>query len=476
MAIGFRAYHYEGELFMYKNRLIKLLLVSILLTVLFSFSQEINPINEGAALLAYEQNTVEIAKLYGPSVVAVNASGNWRERIEDFEFDLELDDFDFEIPLPFLKENSEGNRRFSFRWQGEDDEEDLTLELPPELEDRLRERLPENFSLNVPDGVVDLVMLEDILPESQGSGFLIDDQHILTNYHVVRSALVKGELELKEYATITVRFPGSDEDLAVDVIGIHSDYDLALLQIKKPEDIPENVVFLSLGDSDSLLVGQKTIAIGNPFGLSATVTTGVVSAIDRLVPLEKKGIPMIQTDAAINLGSSGGPLLNSKGEVVGINTAVLQGRFPLLGGKSSVGFAVPSNVIAEVLPSLRGGSIISDSTDAHFKLGIRVRNLEDYPEAIRQTLRLPESGVIVIEVAKGSPAEAAGLMGTQFSTRVKDERFELGGDVILEADGEGVASVSELQEKIFAKEASDVVELKLWRNGEELVITVEAVQ
>ncbi len=460
---------------MYKNNFIKLLLISILLIGLFSFSQEVQPLDEGETLLAYEQNTVEIARLYGPSVVAVNANTNLRERIEDFELDLELEDFDFEIPLPFLKEDPEGNKGFLFRWKGKNGEEDVSLGLPPELEDRLREHLPENFSFNVPDGVVGFMLPEGILPESKGSGFLIDDQHILTNYHVVRSALVKGELELKEHATITIRFPASEEDLEVKVIGAHSDYDLALLQIKDPEAIPEGVVPINLGDSDSLLVGQKTIAIGNPFGLSATITTGVVSAIDRVVPLKEEGVPMIQTDAAINLGSSGGPLLNSRGEVVGINTAVLQGRFPLLGGRSSgVGFAMPSNVIAEVLPLLKeGGSITGDSSRPHPRLGIRVRSLEDYPETIHKTIRLPESGVIVIEVAEGSPAEAAGLIGSQLATQVEGEIFEVGGDVILEVDGETVSSVSELQEKVFAKDEGDSVELTLWRNGEELVVSIE---
>ncbi len=456
-----------------KNGFVRLLLIVLLLTGFFSLSQEVSPIDEGSALLDYEQNTVEIAKLYGPSVVAVNASGNWQESIEDFELELELDDL--KLPLPFLKEDSEGNRRFSFRWRGGSDEEDLVLELPAEVEDRLREHLPENFSLNIPDGMVDFVLPEGLLPESKGSGFLVDDQHILTNYHVVRPALVRGELELKKHATITVRFPESDKDFDVEVIGAHSDYDIALLQIKNPEDIPENVTSLNLGDSDSLLVGQKTIAIGNPFGLSATVTTGVVSAINRVVTLEQKGMPMIQTDAAINLGSSGGPLLNSKGEVVGINTAVLQGRFPLVGGKSlGVGFAMPSNVVAEILPSLKaGGSIVDSTSNRHPRLGIKVRNLEDYPVAIHETVRLPEFGVIVIEVAEGSPAEAAGLIGAQFDTRVEGESFELGGDVILEVDGEAVVSVNELQVKVFAKEESDLVELKLWRNGEEIIVNID---
>ena len=456
-----------------KNKLAKLFLISALLTSIFSFSQEISPLNEEIALLAYEENTVEIARLYGPSVVAVNASGNWQERVEDFELELELDDFDFEVPLPFLKEDSEGNRRFSFRWRGENDEKNLALELPPELEERLRKHLPENFSFNMPDGAVDFMFLEEVFPESKGSGFLVDDQYILTNYHVVRPALVRGELEPKEYASITVRFPESDEDLEATVVGIHSNYDIALLQVNNPENMPENIISLSLGDSDALLVGQKTIAIGNPFGLSATVTTGVISAIDRVI--EQKGLPMIQTDAAINLGSSGGPLLNSKGEVVGINTAVLQGHLPLLGSRSSgVGFAMPSNLIVEVLPSLKAGGIVDAPVNTHVRLGIKVRDLEAYPESIRQTIRLPESGVIIVEVARGSIAEASGLIGAQFATRVEGESFELGGDVILEVDGETITNVEQLQEKILSKEAGDEVELKLWRNGEELTVPLVA--
>src|SRR5690606_6972342 len=147
--------------------------------------------------------------------------------------------------------------------------------------------------------------------QSSGSGFVVDDEgHIVTNYHVVRAALEADSVALRTGGTITVVFPGSADELPVTVVGANPDYDLALLALEDPGALPQGVTPIELADSDTALVGQKVIAIGNPFGLQSSVTQGIISAIGRELPsIGRVEIQMIQTDAAINPGNSGGPLL-----------------------------------------------------------------------------------------------------------------------------------------------------------------------
>ncbi len=322
-----------------------------------SLGQEVTPLAEQET---FKQDIAEIAKRFGPSVVAINVEGNWEENVEDFEVEVEIDDLNFEIPIPFLKEDSQGNKHFSLPWDNKDEEENVSLDLPENLEEGLRERLPENLTLKAPEGtnnVIDFVESIVLLPERAGSGFLIDEIHVLTNYHLVRPALITSGLELKEYANITVHFLGSNNNLAVEVVGFHSNYNLALLKIKNPEEIPKGTIPLPMGNSDDLQIGQEAIVLGNPLDAGPSVTAGIISALDGEMPSQTKiSEPMIQIDADIDVDSSGGPLLNSKGEVIGINTAVGQGYIPVLGNTSSkMGLVIPSNLIVEVLDLLKNG-------------------------------------------------------------------------------------------------------------------------
>ena len=268
---------------LYISNIAKLFLAGILFVNIISLGQEGTSLAEQEILLNHEQNTVEVAKRFGPSVVAINVEGNWEDNIEDFETEVELDKLEFEIPIPFLKEDSQGNRHFSLPWDHKDEGENVSLGLPENLEKDLREHLPEDLLLKPPEGtnnVVDFVESIVLLPQKTGSGFLIDEIHIITNYHLIRPALVKDELEFKEYANVTVRFLGSDNNLEIEVVGFHSNYDLALLKIKNPEEIPQGTIPLQLGNSDDLQVGQKAIVLGNPLNPSSSITTNTISALD----------------------------------------------------------------------------------------------------------------------------------------------------------------------------------------------------
>jgi serine protease Do len=250
-----------------------------------------------------------------------------------------------------------------------------------------------------------------------GSGFVVDEEgHIVTNFHVVAPALgdMIEALELAPGASITVSFlERPDEEFAVRVLGANPDFDLALLALVNAEDFPE-VELIPLADSDLVEVGEKVIAIGNPFGLHSTVTTGVVSAVEREQPgLVGIEIPFIQTDAAINPGNSGGPLLNSSGEVIGINNAILAPAGTFVG----IGFAVPSNLLEESLDDLLAGGLSGLAAAAaqipdRPRLGIIAGpSVADYPEPLRAELGLPEEGVTVMEVSPGGPADEAGIAG-----------------------------------------------------------------
>lgn len=375
------------------------------------------PIEEGRALLEDERNTVEVIERYGPSVVAINIYmlGQRMGPVEG-------------IPPEF--------RRF--------------FDLP---------QAPQS-----PEG----------MPQQQrmgsGSGFVIDeDGRIVTNFHVVRGALQSSRIDLQEGAAITVIFPDRpEEELQVRVLGANPNYDLALLELTDPAELPD-ITPIPLADSDEVRAGQKTIAIGNPFGLSSTVTSGIVSTIAREdIPGAEFAIPMIQTDAAINRGNSGGPLLNSRGELIGINTAILAGAG---GGFVGVGFAIPSNFLAADLAVLQEGGPLGLAATRP-RMGISIDDVGNYPEAVRAHLRLPDRGVIVHAVQPGSPAEAAGLRGTQFAISVGNQTFPAGGDIITAIDGQPVDNASELQAIVFGREAGDTVALTILRDGEEQTVEV----
>jgi serine protease Do len=302
---------------------------------------------------------------------------------------------------------------------------------------------------------------QDQLPEQfeygEGSGFVVDTEgHIVTNYHVV------GEAQ-----KITVTF-WNGLSLDADVVGIDPDSDLAVILV---EEVPQGVRPLSLGDSGTMRVGNIVAAIGNPFGLQGTMTTGIISALGRTLPSQSTAIgggrfsiPMIiQTDAAINPGNSGGPLLNLAGEVIGVNTAIESngGQF------AGVGFAVPSNTVARVLPSLIDGGVYK-----HTWIGISGTELN---VEIREAMELDpmQGGILVIEVIEDSPAEDAGLRGSEDQIEVDGQTLLVGGDVILGIDDVQTTAFADLLTYLAEEtRVGQTVTLELLRDGEALSVDV----
>ncbi len=306
--------------------------------------------------------------------------------------------------------------------------------------------------------------------EGTGSGFVIDQEgHILTNYHVIEGA-----------DQITVRFHNDPKSYPARVVGRAEPLDMALIRVQAPR---EKLKPMRLADSDQVRVGQKAIAMGNPFGLEFTVTEGIVSAIRRnpndgsasgtgaFVPT------VIQTDAAINPGNSGGPLLNSRGEVIGINTFIYSttGVFGGQAQSAGIGFAIPINLAKQYLADLKAGKEITaeEIIRSRPRLGITLSLLpmNQYPENIRRQNRLPETGLMIQQVERGSPAERAGLRPATRSVQLQlrsGQVVELGvnGDVLLEADGNPIANINDLRAVLLSKKPGEAVALKVWRDGQ----------
>lgn len=307
--------------------------------------------------------------------------------------------------------------------------------------------------------------------QGTGSGFVLDKEgYILTNYHVVEGA-----------SRITVKFHNDPKEYRARLVGAAPPLDVALLKVDAPK---ERLVPLVLGDSDRIRVGQKAIAMGNPFGLEFTVTQGIVSAIREnpgAIGDESGLVPqVIQTDAAINPGNSGGPLLNSRGEVVGINTAIFTptGQFGAA-QFAGVGFALPINLVKEYLPALKAGKTLTAEAIAKSRprLGVALIPLSAYPERLRAQYGLPEEGLMVQEVEKGSPAERAGLKPPSRFAYIQlpsGETLQVGvdGDVLLEADGVPLTSIVQLRQVLYAKKPGEAVALKVWRQGKTLTLRV----
>ncbi|MCB9866554.1 MAG: trypsin-like peptidase domain-containing protein [Phycisphaerales bacterium] len=277
-----------------------------------------------------------------------------------------------------------------------------------------------------------------------GSGFIWDKQgHVVTNYHVIQEA---------EGAYVTL--PDNTRYQA-EIIGIWPDNDIAVLQIDAPQDKLQPI---SIGTSGDLKVGQKVFAIGNPYGLDFTFTSGIVSALNREIKAVTGDVisGVIQTDAAINPGNSGGPLIDSAGRLIGINTAI----FSQSGSSAGIGFAVPVDTVNTVVPQL-----ISHGRVVRPGLGVNIAS-----DAISQRLRL--SGVLIMSVSAGSGAEMAGLRPTE-QTR---EGISL-GDVILAVDGEDTPTNKSLLKTLQNHEVGDTVKLTINRNGErlEVPVTLQAV-
>ncbi len=292
-------------------------------------------------------------------------------------------------------------------------------------------------------------------PSGQGSGFLYDDQgHIVTNHHVIAGAL-----------QIQVRFANGATVIA-DLVGSDPDSDLAVIKVNS---LPAGVRPLPLGNSEELQVGQTAVAIGSPFGERNTLTVGVISGLGRTLrgPARSVGsfsIPnVIQTDAAINPGNSGGPLLNLRGEVIGVNTAIAVS----LGGRDfeGVGYAVPAQTVARVVPAL-----IKQGRYDHPWLGISMTTV-DTLFANRFGLAI-NRGVLVGTVQEGSPAAAAGLRGGSTTATYRGLPVRIGGDIIIACNGSPIFSSDQLVGMIDLLKVGDQVVLTVQRGSEQLDVTV----
>jgi len=284
--------------------------------------------------------------------------------------------------------------------------------------------------------------------QAQGSGFVIDsDGHIVTNDHVVENA-----------DSVSVRFwNGNTYDASV--VGTDPSTDLAVIKVDAPSSVLHPV---SLGDSSSVQVGDPVVAIGSPFGLEETVTSGIVSALHRQIEaLNQFTInDTIQTDAAINHGNSGGPLFNAAGQVIGVNSQIAGQT----GANVGIGFAIPSDTVRSIADTL-----ISSGKVEHAYLGVSVQEI---PATVAHDLNLTE-GVETTDVKSGTPAQKAGLKGATGKKVVQGTQYATGGDVITAIDGQKVKTSEGVQLAIDAHHPGDTIEITYWRKGETKTVSVK---
>jgi len=278
-----------------------------------------------------------------------------------------------------------------------------------------------------------------------GSGFVIDKAgHVVTNYHVVEGA-----------KSVQVSF-SDNESLKATIVGADPSTDLAVLRVKASA---RALTPLTLGDSDQVRVGDQVVAIGNPFGLARTVTAGIVSALQRQIisPNQFTIDHVIQTDAAINHGNSGGPLIDAHGEVIGVNAQIDTGNTGEQ-GNVGIGFAIPSNTVkTDVTQILRGGSV------AHAFLGI---DADVVTAELAQIFKLPtRTGVAITKVEPGGAAAAAGLRGGTTTVTIAGESHAVGGDVIVRADDARIDSLASLRDLIATKRPGDRIRLTIYRSA-----------
>jgi S1-C subfamily serine protease len=284
-----------------------------------------------------------------------------------------------------------------------------------------------------------------------GSGFLIDTEgHVVTNAHVV-----------EESNRVEVKLGSSDETYSAEVVGTDPATDVALLKVDAPAD---SLHPLGLGDSSKVQVGDPVVAIGNPFGLDRTVTSGIVSALQRQIqaPNGFSISHVIQTDAAINPGNSGGPLIDSSGSVIGINSQIQTGGSS---GNVGIGFAVPINTAREVVTQIEDHGEVK-----HAYLGISGGSVTP---SLAKALKLPvEEGVLVNEVVKGGPADKAGIKGGDTSATIEGASVRLGGDIITQVDGKKVEGMEEVINAVNAAQPGDQLKLTIDRDGDTKKVTV----
>jgi len=278
--------------------------------------------------------------------------------------------------------------------------------------------------------------------QGSGSGSIINAKgYILTNHHVVPDAQ-KLEVTLADGSKWPAKLIGSDPD-----------NDLAVIKIDAPK---EKLKVIPMGDSKNLRIGQKVLAIGNPFGLQRTLTTGIISSLGRTIRSEAGTLieDVIQTDAAINPGNSGGPLLNSDGEIIGINSAIISPS----GGSVGIGFAIPVNTAKRVVPDL-----LSKGYVTYPWIGATIQSL--IPEIAKYRNLKIERGAMIAEVTKGGPADKAGLQGGNQKIQVGNMIVLVGGDIVVKADQNDVKTNDELIHYIREKKPGDTILLKVYRNG-----------
>ena len=288
-----------------------------------------------------------------------------------------------------------------------------------------------------------------------GSGFVYDNLgHIITNAHVVDGA---------DKATVTF-LDGSQYN--AEIIGKDKFTDIAVIKVSEK---PRLLHPLEIGDSSLLQVGEQVAAIGNPFGLSGSMTSGIVSQIGRLLPSQNSGfsIPdVIQTDAAINPGNSGGPLLNMRGQVIGINTAIQS----ITGEFSGIGFAVPSNTISKIVPTL-----IKEGKYPHPWIGIVGQDIDP---VLAKVLDLKQAkGFLVMTVVDGSPADKAGLKGMSQTKVIDGKEYPVDGDIIISVDGKEVRKISDILIHLQReKSVGDEMVLGILRDGDFMDLTLKLVE
>jgi 2-alkenal reductase len=281
---------------------------------------------------------------------------------------------------------------------------------------------------------------EEETPGASGTGFVWDEAgHVVTNHHVVQNA-----------RAVAIRF-ASGEVVQAEVVGLAPNYDLAVLHVRNARQLPAPV---AIGTSGDLKVGQTAYAIGNPFGLDQSLTSGIISALKRRLPTSggREIANVIQTDAAINPGNSGGPLLDSAGRLIGVTTAIISPS----GSSAGIGFAVPVDVVNRIVPELiRAGRVPTPG------IGIVAA-----PEGV--ATRLGVEGVIVVRTAPGGPAERAGLRGVDFASGAL-------GDVIVEANGKPVRRLSDLTDEIEQTGVGRSVRLTVRRGAQSRTVEAEIV-